>query len=77
MVALALLFFNFLFNFYCFPHLFANLQNSAQDHRISQPWGERYREVQRAASAQVGLCCPHSGCGLGLFLQADIAVPLP
>lgn len=31
MVALALLFFNFLLYFYCFPCLFANLQNSAED----------------------------------------------
>lgn len=45
-VALALLFFNFLFNFYCFLYLFANLQNSANCRGSPSPWGEFYSGLQ-------------------------------
>lgn len=38
-VALALLFLNFLFNSYCFLCLFANLQKFSKWQRISQPLG--------------------------------------
>lgn len=45
-VALALLFFNFLFNFYCFLCFFANLQNSANCRGSPSPRGEFYSELQ-------------------------------
>lgn len=51
-VALALLFFSFLFNFYCFLCLFANLQNSTNCRGSPSPWGEFCSGLQWASTRQ-------------------------
>lgn len=49
-VALALLFFNFLFNVYCFLCLFANLQNLANCRGSPRPWDEFCSGLQWAST---------------------------
>lgn len=59
----------FLFNFYCFPCLFANLQNSADCRGSPSPWGERSLELwQSNSEVDVGLWgCPGQ---LGVLWEA-------